>query len=217
METLAPGRRAGTGLLCLALATLALLFAAGHAAALPTKLCKANEASCSKANTWTLAPENFKGTISTMKLVLPGYLTVSCNPGKFASTLAEGAGPLTGEVFKWNFFNCTPEGCGISTPATEGTGFSAEVEATGGGNGTMKVGKAPTLVLTCSAPAITCVYSAASIQLSVQGGGVGVAAISTESQLNKDFFKSSLNCTQTAIYAAKHLIVEPGLPVYVTN
>ncbi len=217
MQAHAPGRRVSTSLLCLIAATMALMFSAGHAAALPTKLCKANEASCSKANTWTLAPENFKGTISTMKLLLPGYMSVSCTTGKFASTLAAGAGPLTGEVFKWNFSGCAPEGCGISTPATEGTGFSAEVEAIGGGNGTMKVGKAPTLVLTCSVPLMTCVYSAASIQLSVQGGGVGVAAISTESQLAKDFFKSSASCTSTAIYTAKHSIVEPGLPLYVTN
>lgn len=150
-----------------------------------------------------------------MKLEQVGFLTVSCNSGKLASTLSEGAGPLTGEVFKWNFFNCTPEGCTVETPKTEGTGYSAEVEAIGGGNGGMRIGNTPTLVLNCTTPKLTCTYTATSMELSVQGGGE--ASIFTESSLKKDIFKSTFTCRETAIYEAKHSIVEPGLPLYVTH
>jgi hypothetical protein len=199
---------------------LALLVAgafAASAAALPTKLCKANEATCSAANTYGLSPENFKGTIATMKLEQAGFLTVGCNPGKLASTLSEGSGPLTGEVWKWNFFNCAPEGCTVATPKTEGTGYSAEVEATTGGNGTMRIGGTPTLVLTCASPNVTCTYKVTSMELSVLGGGAEEAAISANAKLTKDFFKSSFACRETATYEAKHWLVEPGTPIYVTH
>jgi hypothetical protein len=199
------------------LPTLCLSVAATQASALPTKLCNANEETCSAKNTYTLGFENFKGTIASMKLEQTGFLTVSCNPGKFASTLSEGSGPLTGEVWKWNFFECTPEGCSVATPSSEGTGYSAEVEAIGGGNGTMRVGNTPTLVVTCASPNVTCTYKTASMELSVQGGGVEEAAISTSTKLTKDLFKSSFLCRETATYEASHWIVEPGLPVYVTT
>lgn len=194
---------------------MCLLAAPASASALPTKLCKANEATCSATNTYKLGFENFKGTISTMKLEMPGFFATSCTTGKLASTLSEGAGALTGEVWKWNFSSCSsPEECGVATPATEGTGLSAEVEATSGGNGVMRIGKTPTLVLTCASG--KCTYTANSIELSVTGA-VKEAAISTKSFLAKDPFRSKVLCSETAIFEAKYLIVEPGVPLYVTH
>lgn len=205
-------------LLLAGVVTALVLLSTAGAHALPTKLCNANEATCSKENTWQLWSENFKGTIATANLKMPSYFTASCGAGKFGSTLSEGEGPLTGEVFKWNFFSCSPESCSVATPATEGTGFSAEVEATSGGNGTMRVGNSPTLVISCTSPKVTCTYAAEAMELSVQGGTTWeTATISTTSELVKDFFKSSPSCTWVATFEAEYGIVEPGRPLYVTH
>jgi hypothetical protein len=199
------------------LAVLCSLVVAAQASAVPTKLCATNEETCSAENTWGFAGENyFQGVVESASLVQTGFLTVSCNAGKLGSNLAEGSGPLTGELWKWNFVGCTPEGCTLATAKTEGTGYSAELEATGGGNGTMRIGNTPTLVLTCSTPSLTCRYKTASMELSVTGGNSPGAVITTSTKLMKDFF-SSFICSATATYEAEYWINAPGPPVYATN
>jgi len=212
-------------LTCLAvvaiLAAMALV-SVSSAAAERTVLCKANEEHCSAENIWELLPENFKGAIGealgkAAELVMPGLPTVSCNTGKLASTLEETEGPLIGEVAKWNFINCGPSGCALAVPKELETGYSAEVTASGGGNGILEVGSTPTVIATCSK--FTCTYNASSMQFVVEGGpGEGeYGYISSEAPMSKVPLKSSFICPSTATYVSLYQIVEPGSSTFVTH
>jgi hypothetical protein len=212
------------GLVLVATAFLAV----GSASAETTKLCKVNEEKCSKANTWGLSFENFKGAIGASpegaKLVMPGLVTVSCPTGKLASTLKETTKALVGEVSKWNTFNCTPAGtaCTLLPPKEIETGYSAEVEATGGGNGVLYVGLGPTLIVNCTGSLkITCTYTTPTMKFTIKGGPGGGAGknpqISSEAPMTRVATKSHPLCPTTATYVSLYQIVEPGFSTFVTN
>jgi uncharacterized protein YqeY len=96
------------------------------------------------------------------KLVMPGLASISCPTGKLALTVSETAGPMTGEVFKWNGGRCGPaEECTLMAPTEFETGFSASVEATGKGNGVLTIGLNPTLIAKCTT--FTCTYTVTAI------------------------------------------------------
>ena len=202
----------------LATTSLLMLLLSASAEALPTKLCRVNEETCSKANTLP-EPEagDFMGSISTMELAMPGLTTVSCPTGKFDNALSESTGPLVGEVWQWNFFNCSPESCTVETAKTQGTGFGSELEATSGGNGVVRVGKTPTFITSCTSPKLNCTYAASSIELSVQGGVPEASLISTEAKLTKNALKSSPICPENATFAVVYRIVSPSQTIYVTH
>jgi hypothetical protein len=211
------------GLVLVATAFLAV----GSASAETVKLCQVNEEKCSKANTWALSFENFKGALiappEAAKLMMPGLFTVSCSSGKLASTLKETAGPLTGEVSKWNTSSCTPAGygCTLLPPKELETGYSAEVEATGGGNGILTVGLGPTLIANCPGVKITCTYTATTMKFPVKGGTGGEAGkyaqISSEAPMTRVAAKSSAFCPVTATYVSLYQVVEPGISTFVTH
>jgi hypothetical protein len=199
---------------------IGMLLVAAGATALPTKLCKLKLAACAKAETWTLsgAAEDFEVAVKEkvgVKLEMGTFLTVSCNGGKLGFALSEGAGPLTGEVSKWNFAGCTP-GCVIATPKSEATGYTASMEATGGGNGTIVIANTPVLEAKCTGGP-TCVYKATSISLPFQGGTFETASVLPNVKLSKDFFKSNFACPESATYSGSYFVVAPGTPVYATN
>jgi hypothetical protein len=195
------------------------------AAAENTKLCKQNEALCSAENTWPLTFATLNGaTLKTpegAKLVMPEFTTVNCPTGKLASTLEETKGPLLGEVWRWNTFNCTPSGCTLMPPIEQETGYSAEVTATGGGNGILTVGLAPTVIASCTTfPKATCTYTATKMEFTVKGGPGGEGKnpqLSSEAPMKRVAEKSSLACPPTATYVSLYAIVEPGPPMFVTH
>jgi hypothetical protein len=205
------------GLALVATASLAT----GSAAAEPTKLCKANEEKCSKENTYHPGPGNVNSAIlnpgDESKLVMPGLASISCPTGKLALTVSETAGPMTGEVFKWNGARCGPaEECTLMAPTEFETGFSASVEAIGKGNGVLTIGLNPTLIAKCTT--FTCTYTVTAMKFSIQGGVLGTANFSnSEVAMKKDAAKSSLICPSTALYTSRFTIVEPGLPLFVTH
>ncbi len=216
--------------LALGLVLVATAFlAAGSASAETTKLCKVNEEKCSKANTWALSFENFKGaTVSaadSSKLVMPGLFTVSCPTGKLASTLKETTGALTGTVDKWNTFSCTPTAskCTLLPPKEVETGYSATVTATGGGDGSFVIGGEPILTAKCSAssPVTTCSYTTAAMKFTVKGGPGGGESknprISTETLMSKLPLVSSPFCPNNATYVLSYQLVEPGFAMFVTH
>lgn len=214
--------------LALGLILVAMAFlAAGSASAETTKLCKVNEEHCSKANTWGLSFENFKGAIGSSpegaKLVMPGLFTIACPTGKLASTLKETTGVLVGEVSKWNTFGCTPASgvCTLLPPKEVETGYTAEVEAIGGGNGVLTVGGGPTLIVNCTGTLkITCTYTATTMKFNVKGGTGAKGAvpqISSEAPMSKVVAKSNAGCPSTATYVSLYQIVEPGLSTFVTH
>jgi hypothetical protein len=73
-------------------------------------------------------------------------------------------------VSKWNTFNCTPAAskCTLLPPKEIETGYTAEVTATGGGNGSLVIsGKGgPELIAQCPAsfPVTTYIYTAPTIK-----------------------------------------------------
>jgi hypothetical protein len=209
-----------------AIAYLGLVLAGvAPAAAESTKLCKQNEALCSAENTWPLTFATLNGATlkapEGAKLVMPEFTTVDCPSGKFASTLEETKGPLLGEVWRWNTANCSPSGCTLLPPKEQETGYSEEVTATGGGDGVLVVGSAPTLIANCTAvPKATCTYVAATMKFTIKGGPGGEGKnpqISSEAPMKKVAEKSSISCPPTATYVSLYAIVEPGPPLYVTH
>ncbi len=206
--------------LVLSLALVATAFlAVGSASAEPTKLCKVNEEKCAKANTYSLkTPETFKGILANSSdfstLVLLGLTNVKCTSGKLTLSLAETAGPLAGEVYLWNSFSCTGEGCSITASPEFETGFAAGIEATSKGNGTLTVTKNPTLVAKCST--FTCTYTASSMKFPIQGGTKS-PAITSESVMTKVAAKSGAVCPNAAVYQSHFTIIEPGLSVFITH
>jgi|GEM_PF-3648870 len=217
-----------TGLvLGLALVVTAFL-AVGSASAEPTKLCKVNEEKCSKANTYALSFENFKGATITgtesSKLVMPGLFTVSCPTGKVAATLKETSGALVGEVAKWNSFSCAPAGnsCTLLPPKEIETGYSAEVTATSGGNGSFVIGGTPTLIANCTGSVkVTCTYNTTTMKFTVTGGPGGgegkYPLLSTETVMARVTALSSPSCPFNATYSLLYRMVEPGSSLFITH
>ena len=212
--------------LVLGLALFATAFLAVGSASATTKLCKANEAKCSKANTWSLGAESLTGAIGPAseeaKLVMPGLLTVSCTSGKLGTSLKETAGALVGEVVKWNQSSCTPtvDSCILRLPKESEAGYSAEVEATGEGNGILFVGLNPSLTVICQgALKILCNYTTPTMKFAIKGGSGGAGKnpqISSEAPMTRAG-KNSESCPSTATYVSLYQVTVPGSPMFVTN
>lgn len=216
-----------TGLVLSLVLVATAFLAVGSASAETTKLCKVNEEKCSKANTWALSFENFKGATITgtesSKLVMPGLFTVSCPTGKLAATLKETTGALVGDVAKWNSFSCTPagNGCTLLPPKEVETGYSAEVTATGGGNGSLVIGGTPTLIAKCTGSvSVTCTYNTTAMKFTVKGGS-GVEGkypqLSTETVMARVAASSSPACPANATYSLLYRMVEPGSSLFITH
>jgi len=213
--------------LVLGLALFATAFlAVGSASAVTTKLCRANEAKCSKANTWSVGTESLVGAIGPAseeaKLVMPGLLTVSCTSGKLGASLKETAGALVGELVKWNQSSCIPtaDSCTLRPPKEFETGYSAEVEATGEGNGVLTVGLNPSLTVICvGALKILCNYTTPTMKFAIKGGSGGGGKnpqISSEAPMTRAG-KNSESCPSTATYVSLYQVTVPGSPMFVTN
>lgn len=192
----------------------------GSAAAVSTKLCRKNEESCSKANTYTLINDNFKGTFgggvpNVSRLTMSGLATVACEVGKVSASLIETGGPLTGKIVQWSGFSCTPtpETCTLGAPKEFEAGFGASIEATSKGDGVLTVAS-PILVAKC-APAFTCTYTASTMEFQIHGGTGGTFV--GEATMTRDSPKSSLSCPATAKYLGSLTTVEPGEQVFVTH
>lgn len=207
--------------LVLSLALVATAFlAVGSASAEPTKLCKAAEEKCSKANTYTLpSPESLKGTLEGSgdfaTLVLLGVTNIKCTgSGKMTVSLAETTGPLTGELYVLNAFGCTGTGCSLTASPEFKTGFAASLEATSKGNGLLTLTKSPTVAVKCST--FTCTYSAPLMRFQVLGGAK-TAAFTSEAPMEKVAAKSTPGCANGAVFQSHYTIIEPGTSVFVTH
>jgi hypothetical protein len=214
-STRAIGFAASIALIAMAFVTVS------SASALSTKLCRKNEESCTKANTYTLINDNFKGTFGggfpdVSRLTMSGLATVACEVGKVSVSLIETGGPLTGKIVQWSGFSCAPnaETCTLGAPKEFEAGFGALIEATGKGDGILTV-SSPVLVAKCASPTFTCTYAASAMEFQIHGGIGGTFA--GEVSMTKDSSKSSLSCPVTAKYQGSLDIVEPGEQVFVTH
>jgi hypothetical protein len=196
---------------------------AAPAMAEPTVLCQANEESCSPENTYPSKSTTLKGNAgwegTWARFEVGGSTVVSCPQGKFGLRVGDTEGPLVGEVEKWWLLSCEPVGCSAEAiPSEPPIGFPAEVEATGEGNGVVRVTEPRLLVKCGKLPFVLgCTYSMETMELSVEGGGEGEgehAYIESSATLT---LQSGLGCAGSVEYSSRHEVDEPGSAVYVTN
>jgi hypothetical protein len=143
---------------------------------------------------------------TSVEVALP-EVTISCPIGKFFMVLSETEGPLVGEVTRWKPVNCGPEPCYLE--ALE-TGYSAELEATGGGDGALTV-VASSFLADCFPP--ICLYSSTPIEFTVEGGAPAHMATEAAMGLESGFGA----CGNPATLKAGYQISSPGVPLYVSH
>jgi len=126
-----------SGLIALAAMAVVALIGAGTASA--STVCKANETTCSAANTYANGTA-IKGTLASgTKAVLKGILTVECSASEVAGKLTSNPG-AKGEITSASWTSCTRSGGGGCEPKPLSLPWTVEGVATGSGNGEMWVG-----------------------------------------------------------------------------
>lgn len=196
-------------------ATITALAVAGVGDAAPalaktSVLCFANEDPCPEEEIYFhsegISPGEIIGA-GGVEVVLPEF-SISCAGGKFRMILSETEGPMVGEVTAWKPTKCGPGSCNFE--ALE-TGYSAELEATGGGEGKLTV-VASTLFANCISP--FCLYSSMPIEFTFEGGLPAHMATEAAMGLEGGFG----NCGNPATLKARYVIVFPGAPpLYVSH
>lgn len=204
-----------TGLLLAATIVALAVAGVGSAApalAKPSVLCKVNEDPCPEEDIYSL-PANFGGGQggTSVEVALP-EVTISCPIGKLFMVLNETEGPLVGEVTRWKPVACEPEPCYLE--ALE-TGYSAELEATGGGDGVLTV-VASNFLADCYPP--ICLYSTTPIEFTFEGGSYLESSpphMSTETAMGLEGGFGA--CGNPAPLRAGYSVFEPGPSLYVSH
>lgn len=198
------------GLAVIAALLAAAFIGAGTASAVATKLCKANEETCSKENTlpgwFTGIAANFSEKPTEASIAMPPFLpTVTCKLSKFnGSEFTSAGGPLVGSLSYWYNEECAPKGCTMGTVVESPSSLAAEIEATSGGNGTIRVEK-PVLKVACTGSSnFSCTYTKTVMEFPVIGGSH--AKVSTSSTVTK---VSGAVCPNQATFKANYEIWEP--------
>jgi len=171
-----------------------------------------NEDPCPEEDIYSLKKEIGGGQGGTSFEVALPEVTISCPIGKFFMVLSETEGPLVGKVTRWKPVNCGPEPCYFE--ALE-TGYSAELEATGGGDGTLTV-VASNLLARCVSP--ICFYSTTPIEFTVEGGSYLEGSpphMATEAAMGLESGFGA--CGNPATLRAGYNIFEPGPVLYVSH
>jgi hypothetical protein len=171
-----------------------------------------NEDPCPEEDIYSLTGEisGAQGGTS-VEVVLP-EVTISCPIGKFRMVLSETEGPLVGEVTRWKPVQCGPSPCFLE--ALE-TGYSAELEATGGGDGVLTV-VASNFLADCNPP--ICLCSTTPIEFTVEGGSYLEGSpphMATETAMGLEAGFGA--CGNPAPLKAGYNIFEPGPSLYVSH
>jgi hypothetical protein len=156
------------GIAAIAALSATALIGVASATAKPTALCLANEDPCAAKNIYEPALYGAASSGSKVKTIitlsgLTGGVTVTCPSGKFLTSHGAPGEPLLGTVYGFSFNSCSE--CAISV--TEPANYSASIEATSAGNGTMSFAK-PKLQVNC--PGAICYYSNATAKAELEGG-----------------------------------------------
>jgi hypothetical protein len=193
------------------LATLALASATADA----VTLCRVNEnPTCSEENSYRVptlfAAELERATSATFA----GTPNVTCGEswGSGETTLA--GTPLIGESSNVNFASCG----GCTTVEAQNLPWVGEVEATGGGNGTITAHGAEkanlSVKLTGCASGATCFYGVESATAALEGGES--AKFTIVKVLNREAGSNKFLCATTNTFTGKYRLTTPTEPVFIS-
>jgi hypothetical protein len=152
----------------------------------PVKLCKANETPCSAENTYASSSPIVAGleagtranfSLSITEESEATEYTVSCETSTLEGSSGLAKWPMLGSISSLKFGRCGGT-CAIKALKL---GYTAEIEASGGGNGTLAMkagggGEPPRLRVRCIG-AYKCTYESTSISTSVTGGAPAKLAV----------------------------------------
>jgi hypothetical protein len=177
--------------------------------------CKANEnPTCAEANRYRV-PTEFeaklaKGTTATFT----GNPNVSCggSVGTAESTVA--GTPLLGEAKSATFSSCT----GCTVVEARNLPWNLEVEATGGGNGTVTLSGSglgnPGVKFSSCMSGATCVYGVATASGAIKGGNPATISFSGLTLSKEE--GSKILCAATTEMAASYVQTAPAEPLFVS-
>lgn len=191
------------------------LYVANYAA--QDKLCKKNESPCpgeeAYGSSTALAASLETGSATKFKLKISEEsveteYTVPCESSALEGKTTASAGfPLAGEITTLTFAECGGT-CAVKALKLN---YKAEIEATGGGNGSIRMltgggGGTPRLEVRCIG-AYKCTYEASSIPTSATGGAP--AKLSVNTTLNKVAGESDAKCGSQLKWEGSYKFTKP--------
>jgi hypothetical protein len=200
-------------LVLLSVAVLFAMLAASSADAVT--LCRANEnPTCSEANSYRV-PTEFAATLErATNAVFSGTPSVTCEESGGSGETTVAGTPLIGESSNINFGSCS----GCTVVEARNLPWTGEVEATGGGNGTITAygsEKANLSVkLTSCLSGATCFYGVASASAEIEGGES--AKFTIVKTLNREVGSNKLLCALTSTFSGSYRLTTPTEPVFVS-
>ena len=178
-------------------------------------LCDANEnPECAEGNRYRV-PTLFEAKLfKASTAVFSGTPSATCEEsGGSAETTVAGT-PLIGEATTVTFGSCS----GCTTVEARNLPWLGEVEATGGGNGTVTVssgGKGnPSVQLTNCLSGATCFYGVASATAEIEGGET--ATFTIVKTLNREAGSNKLLCALTNTFSGTYRLITPTEPVFIS-
>jgi hypothetical protein len=196
------------------LLVLAVAAAASAGPAGAVTLCRANENPCSEANAYRV-PTEFAGALErATNAVFSGTPTVTCEESWGSGETTVAGTPLIGESNNVNFAAC---GGGCTTVEARHLPWTGEVEATGGGNGSITAygseKQTLSVKLTNCLSGATCFYGVASATAEIEGGES--AKFTIVKTLNREEGSNKLLCALTNTFSGSYRLSTPTEPVFV--
>jgi hypothetical protein len=193
------------------LAAMALTAVAAASSASATVLCSENTPQCK------LESIRFSGTPISAKLK-SGSNFVIANEGLVGNETCTGSSltaittATEGSPLSLTVTGLTLSGCGkCEKVEAKNLSYSASVEQTGSGNGTLNVGGKPSFKYTSCPLGISCTFNASSIPLTFEGGNPA-NLVAKEVEVTRDASSSGL-CPATGKLSATYEITSPT-PLY---
>ncbi|HET7120616.1 MAG TPA: hypothetical protein VFI17_05140 [Solirubrobacterales bacterium] len=199
------------------LGVAALLTAAALAVASAdaVTLCRVNEnPTCSEENSYRV-PTLFAAELErTTSATFSGTPSVTCGESWGSGETTVAGTPLIGESSNVNFASCG----GCTTVEAQNLPWVGEVEATGGGNGTLTAyGASKTnlsVKLTSCLSGATCFYGVESATAEIEGGES--AKFTIVKVLNREPGSNKLLCATTSTFTGNYRLTTPTEPVFIS-
>ncbi|HEX6455862.1 MAG TPA: hypothetical protein VF009_05020 [Solirubrobacterales bacterium] len=176
-------------------------------------LCRANEnPTCAEANRYKV-PTEFEAKLArTTSATFGPTPSVTCEASVGLGETTTAGTPLLGEVTSLSFGSCT----GCTMVEARNLPWKGEIEATGGGNGTISLtaGSAnPGVKMTSCLSGATCAYGSPTATAAVEGGFPATVAFSVE--LTREEGTKPL-CALTSKFTATYHLVKPEEPIFIS-
>lgn len=203
-------------LLLAALAATAFVAVVAAAPSGAVTLCLVNEnPECAEGNRYRV-PTKFEAKLfKANNAVFTGTPSVTCEESGGTGETTIAGTPLIGEAATVTFGSCTG---GCTTVEARNLPWIGEVEATGGGNGTITVSSSgkgnPGVKMTSCLSGATCFYGTVSATAEIEGGSTGVFTV--VKTLNREEGSSKLLCAATSTFSGTYNLVTPSEPIFIS-